>query len=104
MDRAVLVVDEAVGMAVIGRRDQAGSGREVVVAPWAKIEFGRQVDAGTAPVALEQLHHKVTTEKLESGLTEDLGMCAGWMKQQLRLDAIDVGGVEQRFKEVTEQS
>ena len=43
---AVLVVDEAVGMAGVGVGDQPSGGVQVFVAPGAQFKVGRQTRAG----------------------------------------------------------
>src|SRR5208283_4591650 len=61
------------------------------------------LDAGLVPHALQLLDHEQAAEELETGLLKGGGMHAGGMEQELRFDAVDLGRVEQRLKEVLEQ-
>jgi hypothetical protein len=76
VDGAVLVVDDAVGMVAIGVGDELPGGRQVLVAPWAQLQFARQIHAGRIPETLQSLHHEEPAEDLETGLAKDCGVGA----------------------------
>ena len=58
---------------------------------------------GRVPEPAQLLNQEEAAVELESSVTENCGMHAGRVQQQLRLDAVKVGGVEQGLKEMLQQ-
>jgi hypothetical protein len=46
------------------------------------------------------LHHEEPAEYLEPGRLEYSRVDTGWMKQELRFNAVDLGRVDQRFEKM----
>jgi len=68
-----------------------------------ELEAGGQFGGGVGPETLELLDEEEAAEYFEAGIAKDAGVAAGVVEQELRLDAVDVGRIEQRFKEMREQ-
>src|ERR1039458_5023553 len=66
VDRAVLVVDHAVGMAVVSRGDKPPGGIQVLVAPGTQLQRCGQVHAWRGTGASQLPHHKETPVNLEA--------------------------------------
>jgi hypothetical protein len=94
----VLVVDDAVGVAAVGLRDEPAGGGQVVFAPGAELQAGSQIGCRVGPESLELLDKEEPAEDLETGRAEEVGVLARGVEQKLRLDAVDVWRVEQRLK------
>ena len=100
---AVLVVDEAVGMAGVSLGDESGGGGQIVFAPGAQLEFAGQGGLRLIVKRRQVLNHEQAAIEGESGVGKDVYQSAGRMEQELRLDAVHLRGILQGFKEVAQK-
>ena len=98
----VLVVDAGVDVAEVCGVDEFGGGLVKAGDPGAELDGGWECGGlgqgwgGDGEVALEE----EAGEDAEAGVEEGLGQGAGVVKEELGLDAVDVGGGFQDFEEV----
>ena len=100
IDRAVLVVDYAVGMVLVSCGDETGGRDQFVVVPGTQLQPGRQIDAGRGKKASKRPHHEKPAVNLEARLPENAVVEARRVQQQLRLHALHLRRVHKQLQHV----
>ena len=104
VQRAVLVVDLGVDVALVREVDEVGGGLVVLGQPATKddVAVGR-LRYAQCGVCVQLALHEVAREAAEALVREERGEGAGGVEQELRLDALDAGAGEDEGGEVAQE-